>query len=142
MSTQPTSSMSDEDFFAKNARLKRPLSPFHIYKIQITMGLSGLHRITGFALATGFYGIGFIQFFASGNFINQLAWVQNNVPAVILLMAKCVVSTSLAYHLCSGVRHLVWDVGYGYRIKQLYTSGSTVLILTLLALISSFLYFR
>ena len=27
------------------------------------------------------------------------------------------------YHLCNGVRHLFWDMGYGFEIKDAYRSG-------------------
>lgn len=29
-------------------------------------------------------------------------------------------------HLCSGVRHLVWDAGYGFELKTIYASGWAV----------------
>ena len=30
---------------------------------------------------------------------------------------------SLCYHLCNGIRHLLWDLGFGFEIKNVYYSG-------------------
>ncbi len=35
--------------------------------------------------------------------------------------------TSIAFHTFNGVRHLAWDAGYGFAIKDLYKSGYAVL---------------
>ena len=41
------------------------------------------------------------------------------------------------YHLCNGIRHLVWDAGYGFELSAAYLSGKIVVAaslgLTLLA---------
>jgi succinate dehydrogenase / fumarate reductase, cytochrome b subunit len=40
-------------------------------------------------------------------------------------------SLSLVYHLLNGIRHLMWDAGRGYDIPEVYKTGYTVLVLTL-----------
>lgn len=35
--------------------------------------------------------------------------------------------TAIAFHTFNGVRHLAWDAGYGFAIKDLYKSGYAVL---------------
>lgn len=42
-------------------------------------------------------------------------------------------SVAFYYHLFNGVRHLIWDTGRGFKLKQAYTSGYVVLLLTTLA---------
>ena len=41
------------------------------------------------------------------------------------------------YHLCNGIRHLVWDTGRGFEIDEAYLSGKIMLgsaaVLTVLA---------
>ena len=37
---------------------------------------------------------------------------------------------SLVYHLCSGIRHLLWDAGRGFELRTAYASGWTVVIVT------------
>jgi len=27
------------------------------------------------------------------------------------------------YHLCNGMRHLCWDIGWGFELKQVYATG-------------------
>ena len=36
-------------------------------------------------------------------------------------------SYALFYHLCNGIRHLIWDAGKGLDIESVYTSGRIVL---------------
>jgi len=49
-------------------------------------------------------------------------------------------SVALFYHLCNGVRHLLWDAGYGLDLRSVYAGGWAVLaataVLTLLAWIA------
>jgi succinate dehydrogenase/fumarate reductase cytochrome b subunit len=30
---------------------------------------------------------------------------------------------SFFYHLCNGMRHLFWDIGLGFNLGTIYTSG-------------------
>ena len=43
---------------------------------------------------------------------------------------------ALFYHFCNGIRHLFWDAGYGFELRNAYRSGLAVLagsaVLTLL----------
>jgi len=49
-------------------------------------------------------------------------------------------SLSLFYHLCNGIRHLVWDTGHGLDLRSTYVSGWLVVggtgVLTLIAWIA------
>jgi hypothetical protein len=49
---------------------------------------------------------------------------------------------SLFFHLCNGIRHLVWDAGYGFELGIIYASGWMVVAastaLTVAAWFSSF----
>jgi len=40
---------------------------------------------------------------------------------------------SAFYHLCNGIRHLFWDAGYGFELKDAYRSGWTVVVVSLIA---------
>jgi succinate dehydrogenase / fumarate reductase cytochrome b subunit len=46
-------------------------------------------------------------------------------------------------HLCGGIRHLVWDTGYGFELRSIYASGWTVVVasvvLTVAAWVASLL---
>ncbi len=110
---------------------ERPLSPhLSIYKVDLPMMLSGLHRITGIALSVGsillvgwiacavYYPAGFAVLNSFlGGFIGQFVlfgW-----------------TFSLIYHSLSGVRHLIWDTGQMLEVEQIVGSGKIMLALTI-----------
>jgi len=37
---------------------------------------------------------------------------------------------ALCYHLCNGIRHLAWDTGRGFEIRQVYLTGWTVVVVS------------
>ena len=39
-------------------------------------------------------------------------------------------SLALVYHLLNGIRHLLWDAGWGFELPEVYRSGYTVFVLT------------
>src|SRR3546814_3144476 len=39
-------------------------------------------------------------------------------------------SLSLVYHLLNGIRHMLWDIGWGFELPEVYRSGYTVAGLT------------
>jgi succinate dehydrogenase / fumarate reductase, cytochrome b subunit len=101
----------------------RPLSPhLQVYKPQITSVLSILHRITGVALAVGTLLVAYwlaaiaggVETFAVANAI-----LGSFLGKVVLFFW----SWALFYHLANGVRHLLWDVGYGFDLPTVYLGG-------------------
>ena len=46
-----------------------------------------------------------------------------SVPGTILMVAW---TWCMSYHLLNGIRHLVWDAGYGYDIPVAYRMGKAV----------------
>lgn len=131
-SPPPTPAEAQAEFWKKNERLKRPMSPWTIYKPQLTSMLSITHRGTGLGLGILIYGMGVNSVFASHtNWSQSLDWVSATFPAWSLTSLKVLVATSIGYHLINGIRHLMWDYGYGFQLKQLYTSGYFVIAVTL-----------
>jgi succinate dehydrogenase / fumarate reductase cytochrome b subunit len=114
---------------AQNAR---PVSPhIGIYKWQLTMVLSIVHRATGVALAAGtILLIAALLALAGGPeaYARMQAFCAS-VPGLVLLLGW---SWSLCYHLCNGIRHLAWDGGWGFDIPRAYLTGWTVVIVSLL----------
>ncbi len=47
---------------------------------------------------------------------------------------------SLAFHMLNGIRHLAWDLGYGFNKVTATQTGSLVYILSLVAAIGIFAF--
>ena len=111
---------------------QRPISPhLQIYKPQITTVLSILHRITGVILAFGAFGIAWWLLAVSAAtepHFDQFMQLIASIPGKILLAGF---SWCLIYHLLNGLRHLLWDSGRGFEIKQTYATGWAVVVLSL-----------
>lgn len=107
---------------------KRPLSPhLQIYKIQITSLLSILHRCTGMALYGGaiFCTLWFLALAQGPQAYGVVQKILLHPIGLIMLMG---VSFSFFYHLCNGMRHLLWDVGMGYELSEVRQTGWMVVI--------------
>ena len=106
----------------------RPLSPhLQIYSPQITSVLSILHRATGVALT---FGTVFLVYWllaaAYGAFAFERAQVfMGSWFGQLVLLG---VSFSLFYHLANGIRHLIWDAGYGFKLSVLRVTGIVVVV--------------
>lgn len=122
--------------------MERPLSPFMFpkwYRFQITSGLSILHRLTGIALSVGSILLAWwlVAVAAGGeSFATTHAFITSPIGIVLLFLW----SAAFFYHLCSGIRHLVWDAGYGFEIREAYRSGYAVLVATALLTALAWLY--
>jgi succinate dehydrogenase / fumarate reductase cytochrome b subunit len=116
---------------------ERPLSPhLQIYRWQLTSTLSIAHRATGIALSVGTLLLTW-WLIAAATGPEAYAQVQGFMSSWIGILLLIGWSYSLFYHLCNGIRHLVWDTGHGLDLKTVYQSGWTVVVasvaLTLLA---------
>ncbi len=103
----------------------RPVSPFWIYRWQITMTMSILHRATGVALAVGTLALVY-WLVAAGmgpESYAQAQWLFGTWFGQFLLWGW---TFSFFYHLCNGIRHLAWDAGWGFEIKTAYITGYSV----------------
>ncbi|MGB1077124.1 MAG: succinate dehydrogenase, cytochrome b556 subunit, partial [Bdellovibrionales bacterium] len=49
-------------------------------------------------------------------------------------------SLALYYHLCNGIRHLFWDMGYLFKIKNANRAGYVVLIATFILTVGTWCY--
>ena len=110
----------------------RPLSPhLGIYRWQITMTMSILHRATGVALAVGSLMLVW-WLVAAGMGPDAYGTVHAFLSSWLGQFLLIGWTFSLFYHLCNGVRHLAWDAGWGFEIKTLYITGYSVWVVALL----------
>jgi succinate dehydrogenase / fumarate reductase, cytochrome b subunit len=113
----------------QEARPARPLSPFMIgpyYRPQLTSMLSIVHRMTGVGLSAGALLLVWWLTALAGGAWTYAAFAKHLTAwyGQLLLVSW---SWSLLYHLCNGIRHLFWDLGYGYSIPVAYRSGYAVI---------------
>lgn len=109
----------------------RPLSPhLSIYRWPVTMTLSILHRASGVALSFGFILLALWLYAAAegGETHERLAAVLRSAGGRAGLVA---LSFAFFYHLANGIRHLAWDLGYGFEIRQANASSWAVILSTL-----------
>ncbi len=109
----------------------RPLSPhLQIYRPNLTMAMSILHRITGAVLyfAT-FLGVWWLMGLASGpKYFAYVDAMFRSWPGLIILFA---VSYQLFHHAFGGIRHLIWDAGYGFSVRSAERLGLISLALAI-----------
>jgi succinate dehydrogenase / fumarate reductase cytochrome b subunit len=112
------------------ANTQRPLSPhIQIYRWQAQMVSSIVHRATGIALAIGSVVVvcGLLKLAGGEASFNEFRSVVGSPVGMLLLLGW---SWALFYHLCNGIRHLVWDTGRGLELNSVYAGGWTVLAAT------------
>ncbi|NOQ13096.1 MAG: succinate dehydrogenase, cytochrome b556 subunit [Methyloprofundus sp.] len=93
---------------------KRPLSPhLQVYRLPLTAVVSIIHRMTGVLLAAGLFlfvvSLAMVQAGESSYHVMQGFIQQPLIEMAIWLMVY-----ALFFHLCHGIRHLIWDLGEGY----------------------------
>ncbi|MDQ2703514.1 MAG: succinate dehydrogenase, cytochrome b556 subunit [Pseudomonadota bacterium] len=112
------------------ATRERPLSPhLQVYRWQITMTMSILHRTTGIILVAGAFALAWwLLAIAAGG--EHYAAAAACLASPFGQLALFGFSLSLVYHLLNGIRHLLWDAGIGFEIPEFYASGWTVAVLT------------
>ena len=122
----------DEQTILVQQRKNRPMSPhLEIYQPQLTWYLSGLHRITGVALAFGLYGglvsyvglplLGYPFTFA------DVAATWATAPGFLKVAVKSLIAFPFTFHSFNGLRHLLWDACYELSLKGVYRTGYAVL---------------
>jgi succinate dehydrogenase / fumarate reductase, cytochrome b subunit len=106
----------------------RPLSPhLQVYRPQVTSMLSILHRLTGVALVGG--ALIFTYWISSATYgpevFAQAQWILGSWFGRLVLFGM---AFSLYYHLGNGIRHMAWDVGWGYEMPTLMLTGWLVVL--------------
>lgn len=110
----------------------RPLSPhLGIYRWQIQMITSIVHRATGIALAAGtiLLVVALLALASGPEAYAKVAAFCDSWIGIVLLVGW---TWSLAFHLLNGIRHLAQDVGYGYLPAAFVRNGWIVTIGSLL----------
>ena len=115
----------------------RPLSPhLQVYRLPFTAITSISHRLSGVMLSGGALVLVYWVYAAAAGpeAYASASALLGSLPMQVLMF---IWSFVLFYHLCNGIRHLVWDAGYGFDLATARRSGQiaigTAAVLTLLA---------
>jgi succinate dehydrogenase / fumarate reductase cytochrome b subunit len=121
---------------------ERPLSPhLQIYRWQWTMAGSILHRATGVGLAVGtLLLVGWLLAMAEGP--DRYAAYQGFIDHWFGRLLLFGWTWALFYHLCNGIRHLIWDTGSGLGLNVAAASGyaaaAASIILSVIAWVAAY----
>lgn len=122
------------------AQTGRPLSPhLGIYRWQVQMVTSILHRATGIALAAGTLLVlwGLMALASGADAWATFAGFVGSPVGLILLLGW---TWALMFHLCNGIRHLLQDAGMGYEIPQFVRSSWLAVVASLILTILIWVY--
>ena len=118
----------------------RPISPhLSIYKPQITSILSISHRLSGVFQSVGLLVIIFLLL---------CLLMGDNIHQYFMLFAHSLIGRaflffyvlSLSYHLLNGIRHIIWDFGYGFERRNVHYSGVIIIFFT--AILASYILIK
>ncbi len=93
---------------------ERPLSPhIQVYRLPLTAWLSIMHRVTGVFLSLGMILLA-VVLVAVAQGADAFAAMQSFLHTALGRLFLWGWIFSLLFHLCHGVRHLIWDTGHGF----------------------------
>jgi len=114
---------------------QNPLSPhLQVYRWHISSLLSITHRMSGIVNLLSLILIFFwliVLSLGERNYELFLLFINSFIGKFILIGF----TWSMSFHILSGIRHLVWDMGYGFEIKTANISGIIVVISSLIVTI-------
>jgi succinate dehydrogenase / fumarate reductase cytochrome b subunit len=125
---------------AENRNAGRPLSPhLQVYRGGLTMLMSIVHRITGVALYAGtLLLVWWLTAAATSDpYFDMVQAVFGSWIGKLVLFGF---TWALIHHTLGGIRHLVWDTGRGFELKDvemganLSLAGSIMLTLAVWAI--------
>jgi len=109
-------------------KVERPLSPhLQVFRWYFSMALSIAHRASGVAMALGLVFLTWwLVALASGP--EAFGVVRTIVDSWFGTLVLLGYTFLVFFHMGNGIRHLVWDAGYGFDIEVARRSGIAVLV--------------
>jgi succinate dehydrogenase / fumarate reductase cytochrome b subunit len=106
-----------------------------VWRWHITMAASIAHRATGVALYVGaLIAAAWAVSLASGP--DAYACFKGLLGSPLGLVVMFGLTISLFYHLANGIRHLVWDAGFGFALKTANAASVFVFAFTAAATVA------
>ena len=121
---------------------KNPLSPhLQIYRWHISSLISITHRISGVINLLGLILIFlWLLFLSTGESNYEVFLLSINIFFGKFILIG--LTWSMSFHILSGIRHLAWDLGYGFEIKTANISGLIVIVSSLILTVIVWLFAR
>lgn len=109
----------------------RPLSPhLMIYRWRWTMSLSILHRMTGVVISVAAFGLAWWLLALAGG-AGGYETFRACLASPLGLLALIAFGACLVFHFLNGIRHLLWDTGWGLDLKRAFATAWVVIALAL-----------
>ena len=99
--------------------VERPMSPhLQVYRISFTMMMSMMHRISGFILYLGsfLFLLWYMSIFFGEEAYNFLNYF---FSFIIIKIALFLYTWVFFHHLFGGIRHFIWDFGFGFELNSI-----------------------
>jgi succinate dehydrogenase / fumarate reductase cytochrome b subunit len=118
----------------------RPLSPhLTIWRWQVTMLASIMHRATGMALSVGAIVLAWwLVSISNGPEGYDSFMIYAAMPLGVVVLFGF--TWAFAFHFFNGIRHLAWDIGYGFDKHLAIKTGFLVFALSFLVAIGVFAF--
>jgi succinate dehydrogenase / fumarate reductase, cytochrome b subunit len=115
---------------------ERPLSPhLTVYRWTYAMTLSILHRLSGIALCLALVGL-IVWLWAAAAGPDAYAAAINVLASRPFKALIAIAILALCFHFANGLRHLAWDMGWGFERVQARRSAVLVVAAALLAAVA------
>ena len=122
----------------QNRAHARPMSPFvSIFRWPATMAASITHRVTGVGLALGMILVTWLLVAVAtgpGAYDSFVMVAQSSIGRLILFGF----AWAVAFHFLNGIRHLAWDIGYGFKLPTALAVSFVIYGLSILGAIAIF----
>lgn len=118
----------------------RPVSPhLQVYKLPLTGLISISHRMTGVMLSVGLVFFVYIISAVAGG-ADSYAAMQDLMGVWLIRLIYWGFIYALFFHLCHGIRHLIWDAGQSFERETLDHYAKLELIASLALTVVTFIF--
>jgi succinate dehydrogenase / fumarate reductase cytochrome b subunit len=118
----------------------RPTSPhLQVYKLPLTGIISITHRVTGLLLSAGLIFFVYIIYAVAGGSTTYAA-MQTFMSLRLMQLIYWGFIYALFFHLCHGVRHLIWDAGKSFDRDTLNRYAMIELVASFVLTLVTFIF--
>ncbi len=107
--------------------------------VRLTSALSIFHRITGVAVGTGTVVMVWwlVAAATSDSAFALVSWFLGTPIGYLCLFGW---TGTLWYHFLNGIRHMAWDIGLGYEMPAVRSSGKAMLAGTVILTVLTWVF--